>query len=46
MGTTRNFSMSGIYSGPHNLLTYEMSLKSDNVKLVRYCCGHFENGDC
>ena len=27
--------MSGIYSGHHNLPTYEMSLKSDNVELVR-----------
>jgi hypothetical protein len=24
---------------------YEMSLKSDNVEIVRYCGGHFENGD-
>jgi hypothetical protein len=24
---------------------YEMSLKSDNVEFVRYCGGHFENGD-
>jgi hypothetical protein len=22
-----------------------MSLKSDNVEFVRYCGGHFENGD-
>jgi hypothetical protein len=29
----------------HNLPTYEMSLKSDNVEFVRYCGGHFENGD-
>ena len=33
MVTGRNFSMSGINSGHHNLLTYEMSLKSDNVNL-------------
>jgi hypothetical protein len=33
-------------SGHHNLHTYEMSLKSDNVEFVRYCGGHFENGDC
>jgi hypothetical protein len=45
MVTARNFSMSGIYSGHHNLPTYEMSLKSDNVEFVRYCGGHFENGD-
>jgi hypothetical protein len=28
MATARNFSMSGIYLGHHNLPTYEMSLKS------------------
>ena len=44
-GDTRNFSMSGINSGHHNLPTYEMSLKSDNVEFVRYCGGYFENGD-
>jgi hypothetical protein len=43
METSRNFSMSGINSGHHNLPTYEMSLKSDNVEFVRYCGGHFEN---
>ena len=36
METGRNFSMSGINSGHHNLPTYEMSLKSDNVEFV---CG-------
>ena len=41
----RNFSMSGIYSGYHNLPTYEMSLKSNNVEFVRYCGSHFENGN-
>ena len=45
MATGRNFSMSGINSRHHNLPTYEMSLKSDNVKFVRYCGGQFENGD-
>ena len=45
MVTGRNFSMSGINSGHHNLPTYEMSLKSDNVEFVRYCGGHFDNGD-
>ena len=30
MATGRNFSMSGINSGHHNLPTYEMALKSDN----------------
>jgi hypothetical protein len=29
----------------HNLPTYEMSLKSDNVEFVRHCGSHFENGD-
>jgi hypothetical protein len=45
MATGRNFSMWGINSGHHNLHTYEMSLKSDNAEFVRYCGGHFENGD-
>jgi hypothetical protein len=45
MATGRNFSMPGINSGHHNLPTYEMSLKSENVEFVRYCGGHFENGD-
>ena len=45
MATARNFSMSGINLGHHNLPTYEMSLKSDNVEFVRYCVGHFENSD-
>jgi 5-carboxymethyl-2-hydroxymuconate isomerase len=35
MATGRNFSMSGINSGHHNLHTYEMSLKSDIVEFVR-----------
>ena len=45
MATGRNFSMSVIISGHHNLPTYEMLLKSDNVEFVRYCGGHFENGN-
>ena len=45
IATSRNFLISGINSGHHNLPTYEMSLKSDNVEFVRYCGGHFENGD-
>jgi hypothetical protein len=45
MATGRNCSMSGINSGHHNLPTYEMSLKSDNVEFVWYCGSHFENGD-
>jgi hypothetical protein len=36
MATGRNVSMSGINSGHHNLPTYEMALKSDNVEFV---CG-------
>ena len=35
MATGRNISMSGINSGHHNLPTYEMTLKSDNVEFVR-----------
>ena len=45
METGRNFWMSGINSGHHNLPTYEISLKSNNVEFVRYCGDHFENGD-
>ena len=39
--------MSEINSGHHNLPTgtYEISLKSNNVEFVRYCGGHFENGN-
>ena len=37
METGRNFSMSWINSGHHNLPTYEISLKSNNVEFVRYC---------
>jgi hypothetical protein len=39
MATGRNFSMSGIISGHHNLPIYEMSLKSDNVEFVRIVPG-------
>jgi 5-carboxymethyl-2-hydroxymuconate isomerase len=35
MVTARNFSMSGINSGHHNLPTFEMSMKSDNIEFVR-----------
>jgi hypothetical protein len=45
MKNGRNLSMSGINSGHHNLSTYEIALKSNNVEFVRYCGGHFENGD-
>ena len=37
--------MSGINSGDHNLPTYEISLKSNNVEFARYCGNHFEHGD-
>jgi hypothetical protein len=43
--TGRNVSMSGINSGHHNQPTYEMSLKLEIVEFVRYCGGHFENGN-
>ena len=45
METGKKKSMLGINTGHHNLPTYEMLLKSDNVECVRYCGGHFENGD-
>jgi hypothetical protein len=45
MATGRNVSMSGINLGHHNLPTYQMALKSDNVEFVRYCDSNFENGD-
>jgi hypothetical protein len=45
IASARKFSMSGINSGHHNLPTDEMSLKSDIDEFVRYCGGHFENGD-
>jgi hypothetical protein len=32
MATARNFSMSGINSGHHNLPTYEILMISDNVE--------------
>jgi hypothetical protein len=35
MVTARNFSMLGLNSGHHNLPTYEISKKSDNVEFVR-----------
>jgi hypothetical protein len=45
MATGRNFSMSAINSGHHYLPTYQILSISDNVEFVRYCGGHFENGD-
>jgi hypothetical protein len=44
MAISKTNSMSEINAGHHNLPTYEMSLKSDNVEFVRYCGSHFENG--
>jgi hypothetical protein len=45
MAISRNFSMSGINSGLHYLPTYQILMISDNVEFLRYCGGHFENGD-
>jgi hypothetical protein len=45
MATGRNFSMSAINSGNHYLPTYQILMISDNVEFLRYCGGHFENGD-
>jgi hypothetical protein len=39
MAIARNFSLSGINSGHHNLPAYEISLKSDNVEFVRIVAG-------
>jgi hypothetical protein len=41
MATGRNFSM----SGHHYLSTYQILMISGNVEFLRYCGGHFENGD-
>jgi hypothetical protein len=43
--TGRNFSMSAINSGHHYLPTYQILMILDNVEFLRYCGGHFENGD-
>ena len=45
MATGRNFSLSGITSGHHYLPTYQILMISDNFEFLRYCGGHFENGD-
>jgi hypothetical protein len=45
MAIGRNFSMLGINSGHHNLPTYQILMKSDNVEFLQYCGGHFENGN-
>jgi hypothetical protein len=43
--TGRNFSTSRINSGLYYLPTYQILMISDNVEFLRYCGGHFENGD-
>ena len=45
MATSRNCSMSGINLGHHYLTTYQVVMISDNVDFLRYCGGHFENGN-
>jgi hypothetical protein len=45
MATGRNCSMSGINLGHHYLPTYQILMTSDNAEFLRYCGGHFENGD-
>jgi hypothetical protein len=45
MATGRNFAMSRINLGHHYLPTYQIVMISDNVDFLRYCGGHFENGD-
>jgi hypothetical protein len=45
MATSRNCSMSWINSGHHYLPTYQIVMISDNVDILRYCGGHFENSD-
>jgi hypothetical protein len=45
METGRKILMSGINSGHHYLPTYQILMISDNVEFVRYCGGHFRNGD-
>ena len=45
MAIGRNFSMSGINLGHNYLPTYQILMISDNIEFLRYCGGHFENGD-
>jgi hypothetical protein len=45
MAIGRNFSMSEINSGHHDLPTYQILMISDNVEFLQYCGGHFENGN-
>ena len=37
--------ISGINSGYYYLPTYQILMISDNIEFLRYCGGHFENGD-
>ena len=39
------YFMWGINSEHHYLPTYQMLMISENVELLRYCVGHFKNGD-
>jgi hypothetical protein len=45
MANGRNFSMSGINSGHHYLLAYQILMILDNAEFLWYCGGHLENGD-
>jgi hypothetical protein len=45
MAPARNFSMSGINSGHHYVPTYQILMILDNIEFLRYCGGHFGNGD-
>jgi hypothetical protein len=43
--TLSDFNDMGINSGEHYLPTYQIWMISDKVEFLRYCGGHFENGD-
>ena len=45
MVTGRNFLMSEINPGHHYLPTYQILMILDYVEFLRYCGGHFENGN-
>jgi hypothetical protein len=42
---TNKILISGINSGHHYLPSYQILMISNNVEFLRYCGGHFENGD-
>ena len=46
MANGRNCSMSGINSGHDYLPTYQILMILDNVEILRYCGGHFQNFLC